>query len=341
MRPRVAIACQGGGSHAVFVAGVLRRILREDLRERIDLVALSGCSGGAICAGLAWAGLVGCGPDDAISRLGEFWSGVEPLNPAESVLQSWAVSMARIAAITDLSPHLSEDAARSRLKQILEATLRLDQLPVTTRAAKPALVIGATDILSGARTIFHGETLTYDELLASAAVPTLFRAVRTHGTSYWDGMFSTNPPIRELMPFAPDELWVLVVNPQDRTQEPWTGIEIEERRNELAGNLSLAQELLFIDKMNELLEDNPTLTEHPRRGGHMPYKHITVRVLSMPFEGLDLASKLDRSPELLRRLIERGEQRAHLLFEEETIWPACGVIPRDAAHPNPPIHFPS
>jgi hypothetical protein len=92
MCPRVAVACQGGGSHAAFVAGVLRRILREDLRERIDLLALSGCFRGAICAGLAWAGLVSGGPEDANARLGEFWSGVEPLNPAESVLQSWASS---------------------------------------------------------------------------------------------------------------------------------------------------------------------------------------------------------------------------------------------------------
>ena len=67
--PKVAIACQGGGSHAAFAAGVLRRLLGPDLRGRFDLVALSGTSGGAMCAALAWAGLIGEGPGDAIARL--------------------------------------------------------------------------------------------------------------------------------------------------------------------------------------------------------------------------------------------------------------------------------
>jgi NTE family protein len=49
---RVAIACQGGGSHSAFTAGALERLLAEE-RERYEIVALSGTSGGAICALLA------------------------------------------------------------------------------------------------------------------------------------------------------------------------------------------------------------------------------------------------------------------------------------------------
>ena len=51
--PRVAIALQGGGSHAAFAAGVLLRLLGAERRDRYQLVALSGTSGGAICATLA------------------------------------------------------------------------------------------------------------------------------------------------------------------------------------------------------------------------------------------------------------------------------------------------
>ena len=54
-RMRVAIACQGGGSHTAFTAGVLKRLLSE---ERYEVVALSGASGGATCAFLAWYALV-------------------------------------------------------------------------------------------------------------------------------------------------------------------------------------------------------------------------------------------------------------------------------------------
>ena len=60
-RPRIAIACQGGGSHAAFGAGVLRRLLAPDYRGRFELAALSGTSGGAMCAALVWAGLIRLG----------------------------------------------------------------------------------------------------------------------------------------------------------------------------------------------------------------------------------------------------------------------------------------
>ena len=49
---RVAIACQGGGSHTAFTAGMLKRLLLEG-REEHEIVALSGTSGGAVCALLA------------------------------------------------------------------------------------------------------------------------------------------------------------------------------------------------------------------------------------------------------------------------------------------------
>jgi hypothetical protein len=51
----IAIACQGGGSHTAFTAGALKRLLRD---ERYEVVALSGTSGGAICALLAWYALL-------------------------------------------------------------------------------------------------------------------------------------------------------------------------------------------------------------------------------------------------------------------------------------------
>jgi NTE family protein len=45
---RVAIACQGGGSHTAFTAGVLRRLLRAEELAGYEVVGLSGTSGGAV-----------------------------------------------------------------------------------------------------------------------------------------------------------------------------------------------------------------------------------------------------------------------------------------------------
>ena len=59
-RPRVALACQGGGSHTAFTAGVLKTLLRGGGQ---DVVGFSVKSGGAICALLACYGLLTGGSD--------------------------------------------------------------------------------------------------------------------------------------------------------------------------------------------------------------------------------------------------------------------------------------
>src|SRR4029453_1658907 len=46
----IVLACQGGGSHTAFTAGVLAELLVHDNR---DIRALSGTSGGAVCVFLA------------------------------------------------------------------------------------------------------------------------------------------------------------------------------------------------------------------------------------------------------------------------------------------------
>lgn len=55
---KIAIACQGGGSHTAFTAGALQRLLPEIARPEYELVGFSGTSGGAVCALLGWYGHV-------------------------------------------------------------------------------------------------------------------------------------------------------------------------------------------------------------------------------------------------------------------------------------------
>lgn len=74
---RVAIACQGGGSHTAFTAGALKKLLKEKGAEGHDdyeIVALSGTSGGAVCAFLAWYALLEENNEQkAIEALRSFW----------------------------------------------------------------------------------------------------------------------------------------------------------------------------------------------------------------------------------------------------------------------------
>jgi NTE family protein len=187
MPPAVAIACQGGGSHAAFAAGVLATLLGPEHRHHYRLVGLSGTSGGAMCAALAWAGLIRGGPDEARRRLLAFWRDLEVHDLLDAAVNAWSVRLAGLPVTGEVSPYLYEPIAEPQLRGLLRRHLDLDTLPADRRRrADPKLLIGATDIVSGQGVAFEGETLTYDELIASAAIPPLFRAVAAHGTLYWD-----------------------------------------------------------------------------------------------------------------------------------------------------------
>ena len=74
--------------------------------------------------------------------------------------------------------------------------------------------------------------------------------------------------------------------------------DIADRRNELAGNLSLEQELYVIRKVNEWAD---------RLGP--PYRRIEIREITLDLD-LGLPSKLDRRPAFLRRLFVAGREQA-------------------------------
>jgi NTE family protein len=326
--PKVAIACQGGGSHAAFAAGVLRKLLGPTLRDGFELVALSGTSGGAMCAALAWAGLVRRSNDEAVDRLLGFWRDLEVRDLFDVMANFWSVWFAGLPVTVDVSPYLYSAPSEPRLRQLLRRHLDLDSLPHdAARRAHPKLFVGATNIVSGDRTIFEGETLSYDDVIASAAIPPLFRAVHAHGSLFWDGLFSVNPPVREFtnLPEPPDEIWVVQINPQRRAREPRDTRDITDRRNELAGNLSLGQELYFVHKVNQLIEQHPSLATR--------YKHIKLRVVELGIPNLDYPSKLDRRSSLIEHLMADGERRAAWFFEKRSLWPREGTAPPASIFP--------
>lgn len=309
--PKVAIACQGGGSHAAFTAGVLVRLLDPANASRFELTALTGTSGGAVCASLAWAGLAAAGTrasTDARDRLLAFWRDLIADTPIDMALNFWSVSAARLPFVAEVSPYAYEPVAEAALLQLLRAHLRLEDLSEDARRRGPKLLIGATDILKGKRKVFWGQDLDYRHVVASAAVPPIYRAVKIEEGLYWDGLFSCNPPVRELTELdpRPDEIWVIRLNPRARALEPRTAPEIIDRRNELAGNLALDQELAFIGKINQLRKSNPALAER--------YKHIAIRSVELDDPSLDYPSKLDRSRDLIERLLRAGTESAGRLL---------------------------
>jgi NTE family protein len=311
VRKRVAIACQGGGSHTAFTAGVLHGLV-GGLPDDVEVVALSGTSGGAICATLAWDGFVRGDSQRASSRLEAFWKAMsarEPWDQISNQVLMGMMSLRDLMVLPETSPYNLPTWGEDRMRQILLEFFDFEELRQLAREpGAPGLQIGAVEVLSGHFEIFTGLELCAECLLASAAVPELFRAVHVPERGlYWDGLFSQNPPIHDLMVHGIDELWVIQINPSTCTRVPTETHEIVDRRNELAGNLSMVQELAFIDAINRGLARGVIID--PR------YRPIEVSRIMLDRD-LDYRSKLDRRPELINELMEYGKMKWRWFLED-------------------------
>ncbi len=377
---RVAIACQGGGAHTAFTAGVLDKILAQSQRP-FEIVALSGTSGGAICALFAWYGLSRKDPALARKLLAGFWADNAANSLPEKLWNLWALWAVKSPVELKASPYhpglswaLDQASRQSDLLQrmleigeggvfsawsafaraeVEKYSLRAEFLDLQRLLEKhidfsslsrdlktPRLLVGAVEVCSGQFKAFDSrkEPIRSETILASAALPSLFKAVQVDNGLYWDGLFSQNPPVREFvndvaLAEKPDQIWIIQINPQKRAKEPTTVEEILDRRNELAGNVSLQQEIDSIKTLNkvvratdELFGAHPELSTSPAAAPLRKYQTVKICRIEIDEQslradhpsGLDYASKLDRSPDFIQHLVEHGQSQAESFLKS---WP--------------------
>jgi NTE family protein len=314
---RVAIACQGGGSHTAFTAGVLREILAAWDETEYDLVGISGTSGGSFNALATWYGLLTGGPETAAELLDRVWDDISVNNAQDRWLNTLVTSVSRMDSAGLAIPRVSPsqipmpEVGKQRIRTILERHIDFEEIPDLCQRDAPELVVGTVNVNAGIFETFVNEDVTVEAVLASAAVPNMFEAVKINGHYHWDGLFSQNPPVGDLMDLPPDrkpeELWIIQVNPQTFEGEPTTSEVIADRRNELSGNISLNQELGFIEQVNEWIES-----------GKLPSDEFTktsIRRIQMG-KRYHCSTKVDRDPDFLNELQALGRRRAREFFDE-------------------------
>jgi NTE family protein len=162
------------------------------------------------------------------------------------------------------------------------------------------------------------EAIIIEHILASCAIPNIFPAVEIGNDAYWDGLFSDNPPITELIEpeyvglvNIPEEIWVIKLNPTRRDTIPVKTDDILDRRNELEGNVSLFQSLQSIERLNDLLLAGAFKEEFLQgigiqepikipssfiEKGDKPYYIPFIEMSSELQKSLNYESKLDRNP---------------------------------------------
>jgi NTE family protein len=202
----------------------------------------------------------------------------------------------------EVSPYQLPTWGEQKFRRMLEQHLDFAALrELASRPGAPVLQVGAVEVLSGHFELFDGKEISVECLLASAGIPEMFRAVVVPGRgTFWDGLFSQNPPIHNLVRASIDELWVIQINSSSCARVPTEMHEIADRRNELAGNLSMEQELGFIETINAAIAAGKISDPQLR----------PVRIARIPLDReLGYRSKLDRSPAFIRELREYGHTK--------------------------------
>ncbi len=305
---RIALLCQGTGSHAAFTAGVLQGLL-EQAGSDGQIAALAGTSFGALCALLAWDGLLRGGPEQAVDQLEGFWGDYAAASLVDALLNYSAQMVLHLRAMVPLPVvglHEVTALGPDQLRRLLER--RVDFALARSLAARqgaPGLVVGIADA-HGVFEVCRGPEVSAEMMQAASGVllpdpmAMLQTCPRPEGRSF------AGSPIRELAGFKPSEIWLIQVNKVGR-QRSSTAASHTLDLIELAGNLVLEQELRFIQTINTLLQRG-TLID----GGYRP---IEVHRIVMEHD-LDDASKLDHSAGFLHGLMTYGRERAAQFLEK-------------------------
>jgi NTE family protein len=304
----VDLALQGGGSHGAFTWGVLDRLLEEPW---IKIEAISGTSAGAMNAAVLADGWSEGGADGARAALDAYWRRVSraaafsPLqrSPLERLMGRWTLDTSPFYLAMDLmsrvfSPYDLNPGGFNPLRQVLIESIDFERL--VTSPIK--LFITATNVHTGRGRIFRNSQITPEVLLASACLPTMFRAVEIEGEPYWDGGFAGNPTITPLVRESDAHDTILVqINPRERRNTPKTAGDILDRLNEISFNAPLMKELRMMALLHQAAD--PGHGEGARWAGMR-----THRIMSDKLAEFGASSKLNAEWEFLAMLKVEGRK---------------------------------
>jgi NTE family protein len=354
-RRKVALALAGGGAHSAFTWGVLQFLL-EDLGDRVEIVAISGTSGGAMNATMLAYGL-GLGESDPAAAAGrlldEFWRATSLTgdffgNPYRHVPNPlwpvWNTDATPIPTLLNMSGSLLAPAQwtlahRNPLRVLLLGLIDFDRLNRGTLF--PDLYICATNVRTSQLKVFERPDLSPDVLCASACLPTVDWPIVIKNEAYWDGGYRADPAISPLLQsprLAPAntktraaadgdgavDVVMVGINPLIRDDLPLTAWQVLDRANEISLNSSVIDEVKRIMMMNDLLESIDHLNSDVKRQVRAIAPLQGKRAVRLHFiedengmGSLGIASKSNTAWAFLDMLRDMGRHAARHWWEEE------------------------
>lgn len=326
---KVNLALQGGGAYGAFTWGVLDEILRDG---RLAVEGVSGASAGAVNAVLLADGLAeGRGPEAARERLARFWRNASRdgnLPPLQRAVLDRLMAAADVPSQSPFAP-LDPVAFWTRVWQQTFSPYDLNPFdinPLRTliedhvdfarlrRFSAMQVYVSATNVRTGKLAVFTRDHLSCAAVMASACLPTLFKAVDIGSEAYWDGGYMGNPPIFPLYRTTTTEDVIIVqLNPVRREVVPTSASGILDRLNEVTFNSPLQSELRAIKFTSRLIE-----TGALRRGREEgSYKAIKVHRITLDgaLPAMPKGQKTNTDYEFLLSLRDAGILAARRFLE--------------------------
>ncbi len=314
------LVMQGGGALGAYQAGVF-----EALHEAgIEPDWVIGTSIGAINAGI----IAGNRHSDRLDRLREFWTRMQydAFTNALASIPWWGAAAANthimsaglagffqpnpMGALSDWVPTTPENTGFYRTDALGETLADLIDIE-EMNAATMRLTVGAAHVQSGDMRYFDSRdaALGVKHILASAALPPGFPAVRINGELYWDGGILSNTPVEAVFDDNPRRSGVVfsvhIWNPSG--PEPDTLRRVMARGKDLQyasrSSVHIARQRQ-LHKLRHVITELAAHIPEPERGSNVvkalaDYGCVTtmhvIRLLAPPMAGEDHTKDIDFS----------------------------------------------
>jgi len=293
---------------------------------RFAIDGISGTSAGAMNAvalahGFTQAKNKRSANDAARASLANFWDGVvsmgalgeaqrAPFNmlmgsmggdasPIGQMMSSMT-NMWSTAMVQSMSPYQNNPLDINQLKVFLEKNIDFEAIAAFKNLK---LFVVATGVSTGKAEVFSGKRLTAQAVMASACLPTLFKAVEIEGEHYWDGGYSGNPASHPLIYNCTSrDIMLVQINPIKRDKLPTTAAEIMDRMNEITFNAGLLAEMRAIDFVKRLIAQGKLDASH--------YKDVLMHRIDGGelLEDHNAASKVSTNSQMIHKLRDLGRE---------------------------------
>ncbi|CEG56128.1 patatin-like phospholipase family protein [Legionella fallonii] len=349
--PRVAYVLQGGGSLGAYQLGVVKGLLEAGYEP--DWIAATSI--GAIQAAI----IVGNPPERRVERLQQFWERVAPpamfdyLGEFQTTLEAYNKIGAARALLFGQPDFFSPRWASgefplwgdpttlsfydtSPLRKTLLELIDFDLL----NSCMIRLSLGSVQVRTGHLIYFNNINyrIEVDHILASAALPPGFPAIKIDEEVYWDGGVHSNSPLEVILEAIPAEntLCFLIDCFGGPAYIPQSMSEIEERMKDISYSTHAQRTILNYLQRQKMRNSMAELKKHLTEEQKQQYAdlvdigvphHCTLVHLMYSARIVKAASKdYNFGQVIISKRIENGYQDAQAILAEEEKW---GFIPKD------------